>query len=169
MKIVEKSGTRIEDILTGTDPWKGADCGRSNCFLCNTKTLTGENLKKDCTKRNILYEIKCLTCEEEEKQKIVDTIEDENEREEKINNIKTYKYIGESGRSAYERGYEHLDQLASLSHKSHMLKHMLHRHEHQDFSEVKWGMFVLQYLRTAFERQIMEAVTIEKNQKHQKS
>ena len=165
MKIVEKSGNKLEDILTSTDPWKGADCGRSNCFLCNTKNLTGKNLKKDCTKRNILYEIKCLTCEEENKQEIIDTVEDEAERKTKLENIKTYKYIGESGRSAYERGYEHLDQLASLNHKSHMLKHMLHKHEQMDFSEVRWGMFILQYLRTAFERQIMEAVTIEKESK----
>merc|ERR1712208_180892 len=90
---------------------------------------------------------------------------DEAERKTKLENIKTYKYIGESGRSAYERGYEHLDQLASLNHKSHMLKHMLHKHEQMDFSEVRWGMFILQYLRTAFERQIMEAVTIEKESK----
>ena len=161
IKIVEKSGNKLEDILTGSDPWKGADCGRNNCFLCNTKNLTGKNLKKDCTKRNILYEIKCLTCEEESRQKIIDTVEDEAEMKTKLENIKTYKYIGESGRSAYERGFEHLDQLASLNHKSHMLKHMLHKHEHMDFSQVRWGMFILQYLRTAFERQIMEAVTIE--------
>ena len=30
-----------------------------------TKQVTGRDKKKDCTKRNILYELKCLTCEEE--------------------------------------------------------------------------------------------------------
>ena len=33
IKIVEKSGTKLEDILTKTDPWKGTDCGRQNCIL----------------------------------------------------------------------------------------------------------------------------------------
>ena len=28
VKIVEKSGIKIEDILTGTNQWKGEDCKR---------------------------------------------------------------------------------------------------------------------------------------------
>ena len=38
---------------------------------------------------------------------------------------------------------------------------MLHNHKNKDFSEVKLGMFVLQYLRKAFDCQISEAVKIE--------
>ena len=78
------------------------------------------------------------------------------------------RYIGESGRSAFERGFEHLDQLATLSKKSHMLKHMLFQHENEDFSKVQWGMFILEYKKSAFERQISEAVTIEKVAKSSK-
>ena len=40
IKIVEKSGMKIEDMIAGKDPWRGGDCQRSNCFLCNTKNLT---------------------------------------------------------------------------------------------------------------------------------
>ena len=47
VKIVERSGRKLEEILTGSDPWKGGDCGRQNCFLCSTKTLTGKELKND--------------------------------------------------------------------------------------------------------------------------
>ena len=36
------------------------------------------------------------------------------------------------------------------------------KHENLDFSQVKWGMTVLKYMRSAFERQIAEAVEIEK-------
>ena len=72
------------------------------------------------------------------------------------------KYIGETSRSAYERGFEHLDQLASLNKKSVMLKHILFNHEGSEFSDIKWGMFILKYQRSAFERQINEAVKIEK-------
>ena len=43
-----------------------------------------------------------------------------------------------------------------------MLKHMIDRHKGEDFKEVKWGMFVIKFLRSAFERQIEEAVKIEK-------
>ena len=54
--------------------------------------------------------------------------------------IKIPAYIGETSRSAYERGYEHLDKLASLSSKPHMLMQMIEKHRREDFKEVKWGM-----------------------------
>ena len=162
IKVVEKSGRKLEDILAGKDPWKGRDCGRQNCFLCSTKTLTGKQLNKDCTKRNILYEIKCLSCEEKERERIIEETEDEKEIKEKLKKIRVPRYVGESSRSAYERGWEHLDKVASLNSGSHMLRHMVMDHKREDLDKVKWGMFVTKYLRTAFERQIEEAVEIEK-------
>ena len=39
-------------------------------------TETNKDRNKDCTKRNIRYEIKCLTCEEELKEKIIESEED---------------------------------------------------------------------------------------------
>ena len=162
IKIVEKSGRKLEDILAGKDPWKGRDCGRQNCFLCSTKMLTGKQLNKDCTKRNILYEIRCLSCEEKERNRIIEETEDEKERKERLKKIKVPRYVGESSRSAYERGWEHLDKVASLSSGSHMLRHMVMEHKGEDMDKVKWGMFITKYLRTAFERQIEEAVEIEK-------
>ena len=42
-----------------------------------------------------------------------------------------------------------------------MLKHMLDKHEEEDMKDVKWGMFILEYKRLAFERQISEAVKIQ--------
>ena len=65
----------------------------------------------------------------------------------------------------YDRGYEHLDKLATLNSNSHMLKHMVAEHEGEDFHTVKWGMFVRKFVRNSFERQIEEAVSIER-EKH---
>ena len=70
VKVVERAGVKIQDILTGNNPWKGQDCGRENCFLCSTKLLTGKGLNKDCRKRGIIYEIRCLSCEKAEKEKL---------------------------------------------------------------------------------------------------
>ena len=28
VKIVERSGTKLEDLVSGKDPWRGGDCGR---------------------------------------------------------------------------------------------------------------------------------------------
>ena len=165
VKVVEKSGIKLENILTKNNPWKGMDCKRPNCLLCMTKTLTGKQLKKDCTKRNILYEIKCLTCEERMKTSIEENEGDEEKRKDLITNMEVPRYVGESGRSAYERGFEHLDKLASLHSNSHMLRHLVDAHEGKDFKDVSWGMFIIKFMRTAFERQIEEAVTIQHRSK----
>ena len=44
----------------------------------------------------------------------------------------TYQYIGESSRSIYERGHEHLKDLEHRRTKSHMLRHC--EDVHPDFS-----------------------------------
>ena len=107
VKIVERGGRKIEDIIANKDPWKNKDCGRPNCFICMTKTLRKGNKNKDCTKRNINYEIKCLTCEKIEKgrreEEAGDDVEKTKELEEKM---KTPIYIGETSQSGYERGFE---------------------------------------------------------------
>ena len=100
---------------------------------------------------------RCITCEKTELEKIEEICaddEDENKKKKLIEEIRLVRYIGESSRSAYERGFEHLDKLASLNSKSHMLRHILDKHERSEFSEVQWRMFKLEYKRTAFERQI---------------
>ena len=79
-----------------------------NCFLCATKVLTGKNLKHDCTKRNIVYEIRCITCEKTELEKIEEICaddEDENKKKKLIEEIRLVRYIEESSHSAYERGF----------------------------------------------------------------
>ena len=165
IKIVEKAGKKLEDLITGKDPWKGQDCGRPNCFLCSTKILTGKEQNKDCTKKNVVYEIVCLTCEDREKEKVENLELDDEKKAELMRNVRKHKYIGETSRSMYDRGFEHLDKLASLNSNSHMLKHIVAEHENEDFQHVKWGMFVRKFVRNSFERQIEEAVSIERERK----
>ena len=43
IKIVERTGTKIQDLLTRSNPWKGHDCERHNCLLCYTKLRTEQN------------------------------------------------------------------------------------------------------------------------------
>ena len=43
--------------------------------------------------------------------------------------IKIHKYIGESTKSAFERGQEHLADRRSLNLRSHMLKHAVDMHD----------------------------------------
>ena len=43
LKLVERSGSKLEDLLTTNNPWQGQDCGRLQCLLCSTKQKTGKN------------------------------------------------------------------------------------------------------------------------------
>ena len=165
IKIVERAGVKLQDLLTTSNPWKGADCGRQNCILCLTKQITNKNLTQECTRRSLVYETKCLTCEQEETRKIEETLQDKTEIKEAVKNIKKHVYIGETNRSVYERAWEHCNDLAKLNNGSHMLRHLVSEHEGQDFSEIKFGIRVLKFTKSSFERQVLEAVKIEQEQK----
>ena len=46
-----------------------------------------------------------------------------------------------------------------------MLKHVIMNHPEEDMADVKFGMKVLKFCQTSFERQALEAVTIQKERK----
>ena len=165
LKIVERSGTKLIDLIHKSDPWEGEDCGREGCILCITKQRTGKYLSQDCHRRCIVYETWCLTCEERGIKEIEedDTI-DEEMRNRRIREMRRYNYIGESSRSLYERGLEHLRDLEELKMDSHMLKHYFDKHAEEELEKMKFGGRIIDKPRTAFNRQISESVTIQ----HQK-
>jgi hypothetical protein len=80
--------------------------------------------------------------------------------------VPKYLYIGETCRSAYERGFEHIDDIRQLKPSSHLLKHLVDQHEGEDFGQVDFRMEIVTYSRTAYERQIMEAVQIQHHREH---
>ena len=164
LKVVERCGTKIADILTSSDPWKGKDCMREGCLLCQTKSLTGKLLSQDCRKRSIVYETHCITCEERSVKRIEEKYENEDDKEQmkdELKKIKMYKYIGETGKSCFERGLQHLSDAAQLKPSSHILKHFLDSHENEKLEEITFGMKIRYTARSAFERQIMESVLIQ--------
>ena len=86
---------------------------------------------------------------------------EEKEKERSIKVIRKYKYIGESNRSCYEREYEH--QQAKLKPGSHMIKHLVDRHDRDNFNEAEFRMKAVRFHNSSFERQIHEAVLIQTN------
>ena len=70
------------------------------------------------------------------------------------------KYIGESNRSGYERGKEHMSDFKNLDESSHLLKHYLQCHKNIKLEEMEVGMRVRSTFKSAIERQISEAVAI---------
>ena len=68
--------------------------------------------------------------------------------------MRLHKYIGETGRSVYERGSEHNRDRVKWEKGSHMLKHIVMEHEGEDESEIKFRMRIVRTHRSSFERQI---------------
>ena len=163
--IIERTGAKLQDLLTRSDPWKGSDCQRQNCLLCFTKNRKEKLKTQDCHKRNIVYETRCITCQENEQDRIDSLNIEQDEKLELKKNIKLFKYIGETSRSSFERGWEHINNLAQLKTSSHMLKHILTKHPDQDMEQVTFGMKIIRTCKSSFERQIYESVSIQHERK----
>ena len=167
LKVVERAGTKLVDILTKSDPWQGADCGREDCLLCLTKAATGKNKTQDCTRRNLVYETWCMNClERDEEAAKIEAGEDKDMLKHLTGKIKKYMYVGETARSTFERSWEHVHDMKSLSTKSHMLKHAVDARPNEELSTLRFGIKVIKYARKAFDRQIFESVAIEENRLH---
>ena len=145
VKIVEKAGTMIKRIVTNSNPWAGGPCGRPECLVCKH-----ENGGGNCRKRNITYRTRCETCQEK----------NETGGGEKIEKV----YIGESSRTGFERGIEHQRDFETAAEDSHMSKHWAIDHENEE--KPIFSMKIIQRHKSAFVRQISEAVLIELNSKN---
>ena len=77
-----------------------------------------------------MYQTRCITCWDRDLEKA--TLESNGDRK-KLKELKEkiipFIYVRESCRSAFERGWEHTNDLQNLSTKSHFLKHALETHE----------------------------------------
>ena len=165
LKVMERAGQKLSDLLVKSNPWKGLDCWREKCLLCVTKDNSGKNKSQDCCKRSVVYEMWCQ-CLEKEEEKLRERIEDDEEYEREKQKIKVWKYIGESSRSTYERAYEHQYGLKNLSTNSYMLKHGIDCHEETATEVGRFHIKVLMFARSSFDRQIQESVFLQENRHH---
>ena len=65
--------------------------------------------------------------------------------------IKLHMYAGETARSAHERGFEHLDDIRQLKTSSHLIKHLLDKHEKEDWDMIDFRMEIKTFSRIAYE------------------
>ena len=142
VKIVERNGTQLQHLLTRSDPWAGADCGRPSCTVCCQE----EEVTPNCRQSNITYRTVCRLCKQRGDHST---------------------YIGESSRSLYERQKEHVGDFRTGGEKSHMYQHLQECHMDSwaqlNLQEDGWRQFKVETIkahRSAFIRQLHEAVTI---------
>ena len=65
IKLVERAGTKVVDILHQSNAWSMMDCERKDCLICNTES----SKKGSCKRRNVLYETFCITCQNEREER----------------------------------------------------------------------------------------------------
>ena len=93
IKIVEKGGLKVKNILCAKNPFKKYKYELKTCPLCSNSEFveaSSEEVKVACNTNNVGYKWQCMTCTENDTVKV---------------------YEGETGRSARLRGAEHLKQL----------------------------------------------------------
>ena len=170
LKIVEKGGTKLVDILHKANPWSGQECGRMKCLLCISKKREGKTNSQDCKKRNCVYETYCWTCSQRQDKETEEKFKElkPTEIEDKKRKTRRFLYIGETNRSVYERGIEHQNDIPACKTSSNMLRHLLAEHEEEEecWEKIEFRMRVIKSTRSAFDRQILESVTIQKKRKH---
>ena len=129
-KIIEKGGVSLDQKLRRSNPWAGEKCGRPRCFPCMG------NKGGNCWREGTKYSLWCAECGE---------------------NVACYK--GETGRSSYTRGLEHLDNLAAKSEeKSVLWLHSVYHHNSRE--DVQYLMRVTGSYKDSLDRQVMEKVHI---------
>ena len=78
VRVIERAGPKIKDMLSNNKPWLQVQCGKE-CAPCNTKP-------GQCKTASVTYQIVCINCQEKGQKAI---------------------YIGESARTFYDRARDH--------------------------------------------------------------
>ena len=125
-KYVEMQGRTVGESLIRKDP-NPVECGRRECFCC--RSAPGA-----CSRQGAVYMITCTKC----KATGVDTA-----------------YYGESARTLYDRGEEHLRALECKSMESPLWEH--HLEAHGDQEDPHFEMKPVTYAASPLVRQCLEA------------
>ena len=139
VKVVEKGGLKIKDILCTKNPFQKSNCSQKSCPLCANSeyvVVAPGDGRYPCNSNNVGYRWQCVNCEIQNKVKI---------------------YEGETSRSARIRGSEHVKDLERKTEKSVLYKHIQNEHPNE---EVKFRMEITRKFRDALTRQANEAVRI---------
>ena len=139
IKIVEKGGLKIKDILCSKNQMQKLTCKQKTCPMCKQSKYVEANTDKNqlpCSTNNVGYRWRCMKCQENDKVNV---------------------YEGESGRSARIRGAEHVRDLEKNRETSALYKHAKNDHNGE---EVKFKMEITKKFRDALTRQANEAVRI---------
>ena len=147
IKIVERSGTTIKQILHKSNPWASGHCNRVDCLMC----ANGDG-KQNCREKNIVYQISCMECAAERAAAAADS---------DLPRCRLAIYTGQTSRTGYERGREHFIGLQKKNENNPLFKHAAESHN----KDVQFKMKVVKRHFSAMSRLVHESVVIERNSK----
>lgn len=133
VKIVERAGKKLKSILPGLK--EETNCNREDCVVHKNGG------RGNCNIEGAVYRGECITCKEDERQCV---------------------YIGETGRSTYVRGKQHMTAMknpnrqtsSSNAFAKHMIKH------HNGSPRTKFRVDVVATFKKPLERQVREGIEI---------
>ena len=177
IKVVEKSGATIKQLLIRSNAFQGPCSKPENCLLHSSKG----NEKVSCTQNNFTYLIECLSCLADiETQKdtvlwntlpfppepmVMTKTKQERDKKEEVVEVEEDKrimrsvYAGESHRAPILRLQEHVGLYESQDKSSFMHKHWMSVHR-EDKEKPKFKAKVVRFHQRPMVRQLEEAVIL---------
>merc|ERR1711954_221555 len=140
IKMVERSGSRLGDLLRNKGPNYGQECGRESCHPC--KARESQKKKYPCWDRSVLYRAFCLRCKEEGK---------------------VAEYIGETGKSVHQCSSYHYDSVKYRHTSLFMLRHQLRSYPDEDPCTPQSVWEIISKEPTCICRQDKEALLIKRS------
>ena len=131
IRVEERLGPSISQLLCNPTPWRKEHCGRAGCPPC--ETTTGK-----CKARNVIYKVECTQCKVEGN---------------------TGVYWGESHRTLWDRTSEHLANLRRGEDSSPLVKHWKEVHASRD-TPPHYTFHLVGVHQDALSRQLGEALMI---------
>ena len=119
----------------------------------------------NCFKQSTLYRAECLLCSKNNEMAPGEGDEGIGGNNCGIEYSKekvkfTVEYIGESSKSAYDRGVQHMNLFRTLDPNSFILRHQLETHPEVLMTEMSFKFSILRHYTSAFRRQLGESVRI---------
>ena len=134
VRLVESSGVPLSRLFS-LDMSDGK-CHRFDCLVC--KSYSGKGSSK-CRKNNAVYESSCTSC--------------------KALGSTQSTYIGETGRSLFERSLEHIADAKAQKPGSHIYKHWALHHS-SELVQPDFQFKVLRVHKSCLDRQVHERIKI---------
>ena len=142
IKIIEKGGHKLKDLVVKKNPFPTEKCWNVRCPMCRKTSFTDPGyLKKHrlpCKTPGVGYEALCLNCKEKGK---------------------ISKYFGETGRNMALRGAEHVRDLESQKSSNALVKHAKYEHKN-DKKKVTFQFEITKKFHDPLSRQANEGVRI---------